>query len=39
MKPNINAADRVPIHPVWMRITHWLNAIAVLVMVASGWRI
>ena len=39
MKPNINAADRAPIHPVWMRITHWLNAIAVLVMVASGWRI
>lgn len=39
MKPNINAADTAPIHPVWMRITHWLNAIAVLVMVASGWRI
>lgn len=39
MKPNINAADRAPIHPVWMRVTHWLNAIAVLVMVASGWRI
>ena len=39
MKPNTNAADRAPIHPVWMRITHWLNAIAVLVMVASGWRI
>ncbi|RZL68513.1 MAG: cytochrome B [Variovorax sp.] len=28
-----------PIHPVWMRITHWLNALAVLVLVASGWRI
>ncbi|WP_029525991.1 cytochrome b/b6 domain-containing protein [Polaromonas glacialis] len=39
MKPNINAADRAPIHPLWMRITHWLNALAVLVMVASGWRI
>ena len=28
-----------PIHPVWMRITHWLNALAVVVLVASGWRI
>ena len=31
--------DRTPIHPVWMRITHWLNALAVLVLVTSGWRI
>ncbi len=28
-----------PIHPLWMRITHWLNAFAVLIMVASGWQI
>ena len=28
-----------PVHPQWMRITHWLNALAVLVLVASGWRI
>jgi thiosulfate reductase cytochrome b subunit len=28
-----------PIHPVWMRITHWLNALAVLMLVTSGWRI
>ena len=27
------------IHPVWLRITHWLNAVAVIVLVASGWRI
>lgn len=33
-----NVATR-PIHPVWMRITHWLNAFAVLVLVTSGWRI
>ena len=38
---NTTASSRrsTPIHPVWMRITHWLNAVAVLVMVASGWRI
>jgi thiosulfate reductase cytochrome b subunit len=27
------------IHPVWVRITHWINAIAILVMVGSGWQI
>ncbi|MHC8353694.1 cytochrome b/b6 domain-containing protein [Pseudomonas sp. LB3P81] len=26
-------------HPRWLRVTHWLNALAVLVMVSSGWRI
>ncbi len=31
--------SRSPIHPLWLRLTHWLNALAVLVMVASGWRI
>lgn len=27
------------IHPVWLRATHWLNALAVVIMVMSGWRI
>ncbi len=27
------------VHPLWLRLTHWINALAVLVMVASGWRI
>ena len=27
------------IQPAWVRITHWLNALAVLVLVTSGWRI
>ena len=27
------------VHPVWLRLTHWLNAIAVIVLVLSGWRI
>jgi thiosulfate reductase cytochrome b subunit len=26
-------------HPGWLRATHWLNAVAVLVMITSGWRI
>ncbi len=27
------------VFPLWLRITHWLNAIGVIVMVMSGWRI
>jgi thiosulfate reductase cytochrome b subunit len=30
---------RTVIHPVWLRLTHWLNAAAVLVLIASGWKI
>jgi thiosulfate reductase cytochrome b subunit len=28
-----------PIHPVWLRATHWLNALAVVILATSGWRI
>jgi thiosulfate reductase cytochrome b subunit len=27
------------IHPGWVRITHWINAAAMLVMIGSGWQI
>jgi thiosulfate reductase cytochrome b subunit len=27
------------IHPVWVRVTHWINAIAMLMMIGSGWEI
>jgi thiosulfate reductase cytochrome b subunit len=27
------------IHPAWVRITHWINAIAMLMMIGSGWEI
>jgi thiosulfate reductase cytochrome b subunit len=27
------------IHPGWLRITHWINALAVLTMIGSGWEI
>ena len=27
------------IHPRWVRITHWINAVAVIVMIGSGWQI
>lgn len=28
-----------PVHPRWLRVTHWINAAAVIVMAMSGWRI
>lgn len=28
-----------PIHPLWLRVTHWINAVAVVLLVMSGWRI
>lgn len=27
------------IHPLFVRVTHWMNAFAIVVMVLSGWRI
>ena len=27
------------IHPAWVRICHWINALAILIMVGSGWQI
>jgi thiosulfate reductase cytochrome b subunit len=27
------------IHPIWLRLTHWVNVIAVFILVMSGWRI
>jgi thiosulfate reductase cytochrome b subunit len=33
-------AERAPtIHPLIVRLTHWINAFAILLMVMSGWRI
>jgi thiosulfate reductase cytochrome b subunit len=33
------AAADAPIHPWWVRITHWINAVAIIVMIGSGWQI
>lgn len=30
---------RRTIHPLWVRITHWINAIAIIMMIGSGWQI
>lgn len=29
----------IRVHPLLVRITHWINALAILIMVLSGWRI
>jgi thiosulfate reductase cytochrome b subunit len=34
-----DAPARATIHPAWVRITHWVNALAMLVMIGSGWEI
>lgn len=31
--------DTTLIHPLWVRITHWVNAVAIVIMAMSGWRI
>jgi thiosulfate reductase cytochrome b subunit len=33
------AGAKVVIHPAIVRITHWVNAVAMLVMITSGWQI
>jgi thiosulfate reductase cytochrome b subunit len=35
----MTSPSNTTIHPVWVRITHWINAIAILVMIGSGWQI
>jgi thiosulfate reductase cytochrome b subunit len=27
------------VHPLWVRITHWVNVLAMLMMIGSGWQI
>jgi len=33
------AAAPEVIHPGWVRVCHWVNALAILVMIGSGWQI
>ncbi|MBN3761707.1 cytochrome b/b6 domain-containing protein [Burkholderia sp. Ac-20365] len=40
LAPALTPSLRIPpIHPLWLRVTHWLNAFAALIMMFSGWRI
>ena len=39
MRETPPTAAWVKVHPAVVRLTHWINALAILIMVASGWRI
>jgi len=34
-----SADERESVHPLWLRLMHWANALAVILMILSGWRI
>ncbi|MBW8829393.1 MAG: cytochrome b/b6 domain-containing protein [Burkholderiales bacterium] len=34
----MNQHDSI-IHPLWLRLTHWINVVAIVLMLMSGWRI
>ncbi|HWK43122.1 MAG TPA: cytochrome b/b6 domain-containing protein [Stellaceae bacterium] len=34
-----SAVQVVTVHPGLVRLTHWLNALAIILMIGSGWRI
>lgn len=33
------ATPQAPVHPPFVRIAHWINALAILILLLSGWRI
>jgi thiosulfate reductase cytochrome b subunit len=42
MLPNTAAGSLIHppvVHPRWVRVTHWINALAMLMMIGSGWQI
>jgi thiosulfate reductase cytochrome b subunit len=36
---DIGSAPRAVAHPAWVRVTHWINAAAMVVMTGSGWQV
>jgi thiosulfate reductase cytochrome b subunit len=39
--PNVKSTARHPhsLHPLPLRIMHWINAVAIFIMIGSGWKI
>jgi thiosulfate reductase cytochrome b subunit len=40
--PELSASSAQPakvVHPVWVRVVHWINALAMILMIMSGWQI
>jgi thiosulfate reductase cytochrome b subunit len=36
---HFHRVSKIIVHPLTVRITHWLNALAMVIMIMSGWRI
>ena len=36
---DVSPAVTKTIHPVWVRVMHWTNAFAIILMIMSGWQI
>lgn len=36
---HVDRVSKLVVHPLTVRITHWLNALAMVIMIMSGWRI
>ena len=39
MAEEVTVEKAVLVHPLVVRVTHWINVLAVLMMITSGWRI
>src|SRR5262245_1915431 len=40
VEARVDRRPRPPVvHPLYVRVTHWINAIATLIMIGSGWQI
>jgi thiosulfate reductase cytochrome b subunit len=35
----LGCEHRIKVHSRFVRVTHWINAIAIIIMIGSGWRI
>jgi thiosulfate reductase cytochrome b subunit len=38
-EPKSPPREQSVIHPLYVRVTHWINALAMLIMIGSGWQI
>ena len=38
-RPDVTIHPDVAIHPPWVRVCHWINAIAIFAMIGSGWQV
>ncbi|MGB6535997.1 MAG: cytochrome b/b6 domain-containing protein [Xanthobacteraceae bacterium] len=39
LAPDATVSPAPLIHPRWVRLTHWINALAMVMMIGSGWQI